>query len=126
MPRVNAIGGPNLTQIKSARDFLNRAALGANCDPGLFAHEKALRKGLDACALATSEQGGSAAFLGALARVFLAAGGHATLQAHALAAAGCAQGRAGKWFWPGGAFAICFSNYLVAHLNFLILSPSLY
>jgi hypothetical protein len=58
----------------------------------------------------------STALFGTLARIFLAAGGHATLKADTLTTTAGAQGHAGQsWQW-GGEFTICFGNNFVAHL----------
>src|SRR3989344_4816625 len=57
----------------------------------------------------------SAALLGALARVLLAAGCHTAFQAHALATAGRGQGVAGDGRRAGGGLAVCFGDDLVAH-----------
>jgi len=57
----------------------------------------------------------SAALLRALARVLLAACGHAALQAHALAAAAGGQAHAGQRLGLGGEFTVGFGNDLVAH-----------
>jgi len=68
----------------------------------------------------TSHLRPSTAFFGALARIFFAAGGGATLKADTLAAATGGQVHAGQWLGCGGGFAVCFGDDLVAHLRFLI------
>ena len=57
----------------------------------------------------------STALFGALARVFLVAGSHTTLQAHALTTAVRRQGHAGLDRQWRGEFTICFSHNLIAH-----------
>ena len=61
------------------------------------------------------QKGRSAALVGALARVFLAARGHAALQAHALAAAVRGHCHAGHGGGTGCALAVGFGDDFVAH-----------
>jgi hypothetical protein len=80
--------------------------------------EKKATEFISGSALARQTPGapGSTAFFGALAGVFLAASCDTTLQAHALATAGCLQGHAGQCGQWGGEFTICFGDDFVAHL----------